>query len=336
MKSEMILSYIRKSELKRLFYPAILLLLTLFILSRTSALSLLATGELPDNQVIYRTTARRETGFVREKLDKLYYTGQDYWNKGNLLGHYYYALLDGTCQYYIINAETGVPAEEVLENYTVTGRIEVFGKELSTLNEAMAAALTWYPEALRSMTSSYYINETDYLQAKERFLILLLTAVLAVSLIIVIRTCVYWAAPRLTPAYRRLRKYGNPEEILAKVEEELYNSSRIRTRDMVLTASYLLEFSADVTAIIPLEAVLWTYDHASMRYTLRGKTLSYTIHVVTIYGDEYNLKKKSAEDVQVIYNELTSRFPNYFYGYSREHQQMVRHIIRESEKNPDF
>ena len=126
-----------------------------------------------------------------------------------------------------------------------------------------------------------------------------------------------------------MREYGRPEEILAEAEEELYNSVRKRTKNMVLTASYLIEFSADLSAIIPLADILWTYDHAAMHYTLKGRSMDYTIHVVTQYGDEYTLKQKTAEDVQVIYGELTARYPNYFYGYSKEHERMVRHIIRE-------
>ena len=327
MKSEMILSYIRKSERRRLVFPLLLLALVIFLLSRIQVMSYLQTAQLPDNQVLYRSIARKTTGFVREKLDHLYYTGQDYWNNGTLTGHYYYTLPESTCQYFIINAEPGVPAAQELENYTVTGKIEAFGSEFNTLNAAMAEILSWNPEGLRSVSSPYYINETVYLRTRERFLILLLAAAFVITAGILIRIGVFWLFPRTTPAYRRLSEYGDPQELLARAEEELYHSVRTRTRDMVLTASFLLEFSADVTAIIPLSSVLWTYDHASLRYTLRGKTLSYTIHVVTDRGDEYNLKKKTAEEVQLIYHELTSRFPNYFYGYSKEHQQMVRHII---------
>ncbi len=328
MKQSTILSYIAVSQRRRLIFPVLLLLTVLFLLLRTSALNYLRMDTLKEDQVIDLSTAR-ESVFIRAPVSRLYYTGEDYWSNGILSGHIYYALSEGTCQYYIINASAGRPAETVLENYTVTGRIDAFGSELSDLTQTMAHRLNWISSALGEITSSYYINETVYLNRREIFLLLVLALTGVCGLIVLIRTLIYWCFPKLTPAYRKLHKYGDAEAILEDAEAQLAEHSLIRTRDMVLTNDYLIEFSGDISAIIPLESVLWTYDHASLHYTFRGKQLSYTIHVVTVYGDEYSLKKKSAEDVQVIYNELTMRFPDYFYGYSKEHQQMVRHIIKE-------
>ncbi len=328
MTQSIILSYIAASQKRRLIFPLLLFLTVIFLFLRTSALQYLRMNTLHTDQVIDLPTAR-ESVFIHAPVSRLYYSGEDYWNNGQLSGHIYYALLDDTCQYYVINASAGRPAELILENYTVTGRIDSFGEELTALTQNMAKRLNWTDSALREISSSYYINETVYLNGREIFLIIVLMLTGLASLFILIRTISFWFFPKLTSAYQKLRKYGDAEEILEDAETQLADHSLIRTRDMALTSSYLIEFSEDLSAIIPLESVLWTYDHAALRYTIRGKQLSYTIHVVTVYGDEYNLKQKSAEDVQVIYNELTTRFPNYFYGYSKEHQQMVRHIIKD-------
>lgn len=328
MKHSTILSYIAVSQRRRLAFPILLFLTVIFLLLRTSALNYLNMDTLPADQIIDLSTAKHAV-FIKAPVSRLYYSGEDYWTGGQLSGHIYYALFDDTCQYYVINASAGRPAEKILENYTVTGRIDAFGEELHTLTSNMAARLNWTSSSLLEISSSYFINETVYLNKREIFLMLVLSITGLATLFVLGRTVIYWFFPKLTPAYRKLHKYGNAGEILLDAEAQLRKRSLIRTRDMVLTSDYLIEFSGDLSAIIPLESVLWTYDHAALRYTLRGKTLSYTIHVVTVYGDEYSLKQKSAEDVEVIYNELTTRFPNYFYGYSREHQQMVRHIIRE-------
>lgn len=330
MKANMILSYIARSQRRRLVYPALLLLVVLFLLSRTFAVSYLRMKRLPQDQIITYSTAQNSV-FTRAPVSKLYYTGEDYWSGGQLTGHFYYALLDQSCQYYVIKASAGRPAAPVLENYTVVGRIDPFGEELDTLNASMADRLNWTAAGLETMTAPFYINETVYLPRREILLIVILALAFAAAAAVLIRTGIYLVNPRLTPAYRKLRKYGDPEEILSRAQRQLSQKSLIRTRDMVLTSDYLIEFSEDLSAIIPLESVLWTYDHAALRHTIHGRQLSYTIHVVTVHGDEYNLKQKSAEDVQVIYHELTTRFPNYFYGYSKEHQKMVRHLIRELE-----
>lgn len=324
----MILSYIARSQRKRLIYPFLLLLSVVFLASRTSVYSWLHMNMLPSNQAV-TSDITRHSSYVSAPVERLYYTGEDYWIGGQLTGHYYYALIDGACQYYVIRASAGRPAFATLENYTVSGRIDVFDREFDTLNRALANRLNWSSAALSGVSSHYYINETAYLTRREVFFIAVLAVVFLGTLAALIRTLIYYFNPRLTPAYRKLYKYGNPETILADAEQQLMNRILIRTRDMVLTADYLIEFSEDVSAIIPLESVLWTYDHAAMHYTLRGRRLTYTIHVVTVHGDEYNLKQKSAEDVQMIYHELTTRYPDYFYGYSKEHQQLVKHLIKE-------
>lgn len=328
MKHSTILSYIAVSQRRRLAFPILLFLTVIFLLLRTSALNYLNMDTLPADQIIDTSTARHSI-FIKAPVSRLYYSGEDYWSGGQLSGHIYYALLGDTCQYYVVNASAGRPADEILEHYTVTGRIDAFGDEFQTLTTNMAKRLNWTASSLKDISSSYFINETVYLNQREIFLLIVLSLTGAATLVIIGGTVVYWIFPKLTPAYRKLHKYGDADEILEDAEAQLMKRSLIRTRDMVLTSDYLVEFSGNLSAIIPLESVLWTYDHAALRYTLRGKMLSYTIHVVTVYGDEYSLKQKSAEDVQVIYNELTTRFPNYFYGYSKEHQQLVRHIISE-------
>ena len=80
---------------------------------------------------------------------------------------------------------------------------------------------------------------------------------------------------------------------------------------------------------IPLPEVLWIYDHAAMRRTIKGRQLSYTIHVVTMKCEEYTLTGKSHREVSAIYHELNTRYPNFFFGYSKEHQEMVQYVLHE-------
>ena len=98
---------------------------------------------------------------------------------------------------------------------------------------------------------------------------------------------------------------------------------------LILTPRYLVELSDDICAIIPLPEVLWIYDHAAMRRTIKGRQLSYTIHVVTMKGEEYTLTGKSHREVSAIYHELNTRYPNFFFGYSKEHQEMVQYVLHE-------
>ena len=44
---------------------------------------------------------------VRAETDELFYTGCDYTVNGRVRGHYYYTLMDGRCQFYILPARRG-------------------------------------------------------------------------------------------------------------------------------------------------------------------------------------------------------------------------------------
>ncbi|MEF2905741.1 MAG: hypothetical protein U0O21_05450, partial [Lachnospiraceae bacterium] len=139
----------------------------------------------------------------------------------------------------------------------------------------------------------------------------------------------YIINPRLTKTYRNLEHYGNPEKILSDVEKQIRRRILLQTKTLILTPRYLVELSDDICAIIPLPEVLWIYDHAAMRRTIKGRQLSYTIHVVTMKGEEYTLTGKSHREVSAIYHELNTRYPNFFFGYSKEHQEMVQYVLHE-------
>lgn len=328
----MILSYIKRNQLRRLFYPVMLLCVVIFLVWRSPVTDYLTMKTLDHGALISDSIANR-TLYAKVKTQTLYYSGQDCWAGGALEGHYYYELVDGICHFYLIRAAAGYPAKESLEGQTVIGRIDSFDSEvLDELTENLAEGVDWDRYALEEISQKYYVNQTVYLNKREILLMVVLVAAFLIAIEELIRTIVYICNPRLTPAYRNLGRYGNPRQILYDVERQMKKRVLLQTRTLILTPGYLVEISDDVGAIIPLEAVLWIYDHAAMHYGLKGKRLSYTIHMVTVKGDEYTMKGKSHKEVDAIYHELTTRYPNYFYGYSREHEEMVRYIIKEMKK----
>lgn len=160
-------------------------------------------------------------------------------------------------------------------------------------------------------------------------LMVVLLLVFVLMIVVFIRTFLYIINPRLTKTYRNLEHYGNPEKILNDVEKQIRRRILLQTKTLILTPRYLVELSDDICAIIPLPEVLWIYDHAAMRRTIKGRQLSYTIHVVTMKGEEYTLTGKSHREVSAIYHELNTRYPNFFFGYSKEHQEMVQYVLHE-------
>lgn len=328
----MILSYIRKTQLKRLFYPLMLLGVVIFLVWRSPVTDYVTKRTLSNAVLINDETADKVL-YAKIKTGTLYYSGEDCIAGNELIGHYYYELVNGTCHFYLIRAVAGYPASETLEGQTIIGRVDALEPEiLDPLTQKLAENISWDAASLKSVCQKYFINQTAYLNRREVVLMAVLLATFVIMIVIIIRTIMYIVNPRLTKTYRNLERYGDAEKILADVEKQIHRKILLRTKTLILTPRYLVELSDEVCAIIPLEAVLWIYDHAAMRRTLKGRELSYTIHMVTMKGEEYTLKGKTHREVSAIYHELNTRYPNFFFGYSKEHQEMVQYMLHEMKK----
>ena len=325
----MILSYIRKNQCKRLFYPLMLLGVVIFLVWR-SPVTEYVTKRTISNAMLINDSMAKKVLYVKIKTGTLYYSGEDCLAGGELVGHYYYELIGGSCHFYLIRAVAGYPASKTLEGQTIIGRVDAFEPEiLNPLTQKLAEDISWDAKSLKSVCQKYFVNQTAYLNRREIVLMVVLLLVFVLMIVVFIRTFLYIINPRLTKTYRNLEHYGNPEKILNDVEKQIRRRILLQTKTLILTPRYLVELSDDICAIIPLPEVLWIYDHAAMRRTIKGRQLSYTIHVVTMKGEEYTLTGKSHREVSAIYHELNTRYPNFFFGYSKEHQEMVQYVLHE-------
>lgn len=325
----MILSYIRKNQCKRLFYPLMLLGVVIFLVWR-SPVTEYVTKRTISNAVLINDSMAKKVLYAKIKTGTLYYSGEDCLAGGELVGHYYYELIGGSCHFYLIRAVAGYPASKTLEGQTIIGRVDAFEPEiLDPLTQKLAEDISWDAKSLKSVCQKYFVNQTAYLNRREIVLMVVLLLVFVLMIVVFIRTFLYIINPRLTKTYRNLEHYGNPEKILNDVEKQIRRRILLQTKTLILTPRYLVELSDDICAIIPLPEVLWIYDHAAMRRTIKGRQLSYTIHVVTMKGEEYTLTGKSHREVSAIYHEPNTRYPNFFFGYSKEHQEMVQYVLHE-------
>lgn len=328
----MILSHIRKTQFKRLFPPLLLLGIVIFLVWRSPVTDYVTKRTLSNALLINDQTADK-VFYAKIKTGTLYYSGEDCIAGSELVGHYYYELVNGSCHFYLIRAAAGYPASKTLDPQTIIGRVDAFEPEvLDSLTQKLAENISWDADSLKDICQKYFINQTAYLNNREIVLMVVLLVVFILMIIILIRTISYIINPRLTKTYKSLERYGDPEKILNDVERQIRKKILLQTKTLILTPRYLVERSDEMCAVIPLPEVLWIYDHAAMKRTLKGKQLSYTIHVVTMKGEEYTLNGKSHREVSAIYHELSTRYPNFFFGYSKEHEEMVQYVLHEMKK----
>ena len=225
----MILSYIRKNQCKRLFYPLMLLGVVIFLVWR-SPVTEYVTKRTISNAVLINDSMAKKVLYAKIKTGTLYYSGEDCLAGGELVGHYYYELIGGSCHFYLIRALAGYPASKTLEGQTIIGRVDAFEPEiLDPLTQKLAEDISWDAKSLKSVCQKYFVNQTAYLNRREIVLMVVLLLVFVLMIVVFIRTFLYIINPRLTKTYRNLEHYGNPEKILNDVEKQIRRRILLRS-----------------------------------------------------------------------------------------------------------
>ena len=117
----MILSYIRKNQCKRLFYPLMLLGVVIFLVWR-SPVTEYVTKRTISNAVLINDSMAKKVLYAKIKTGTLYYSGEDCLAGGELVGHYYYELIGGSCHFYLGCLDGWVYAQMLITTTGNTGR----------------------------------------------------------------------------------------------------------------------------------------------------------------------------------------------------------------------
>ena len=138
----------------------------------------------------------------------------------------------------------------------------------------------------------------------------------------------------LSRLYRLMQRYGDADKLLGDAFSELRDHCIFSHEGLALTPKYLFDFSERDKAIVPLESALWVFRLQDMRYSWRldRDVMHYSMRIYTITGDTFILRDQAKADLDAIENLLTEHYPNFFYGYSEEHDRMVHYILEENEK----
>ena len=191
----MILSYIRKNQCKRLFYPLMLLGIVIFLVWR-SPVTEYVTKRTISNAVLINDSMAKKVLYAKIKTGTLYYSGEDCLAGGELVGHYYYELIGGSCHFYLIRAVAGYPASKTLEGQTIIGRVDAFEPEiLDPLTQKLAEDISWDAKSLKSVCQKYFVNQTAYLNRREIVLMVVLLLVFILMIVVFIRTFLYIINP---------------------------------------------------------------------------------------------------------------------------------------------
>ena len=122
MKNSFIIADIRRSLIRRLILPLLVIAASLFVLSLTPRDNIFR--QRPVNyKSRYENFYNKLLPCVRVRAEDLQYAGLDYYVNGSVSGHYYYTLVDGFCQFYLLDAKNGELPAPSIESLDIHGRL---------------------------------------------------------------------------------------------------------------------------------------------------------------------------------------------------------------------
>ncbi len=261
MKNSFIIADIRRDLIRRLILPLLITAASLFVLSLTPRENIFRQRPM-NYKSRYENFYNQLLPCVRVKAEELQYTGLDYYVNGSVKGHYYYTLVDGFCQFYLLDAKVGeIPAPSV-ESLDIHGRlIELKHSEYQTLLKTMAASLGWKASSLEEMSSPYAVSALP-----SAFYLNLLGRLAANLCLIFSLAELFWslfclAFPLSSPAFRYMADSEEACQALEQAETAILSASACKVKragKLLFIPSLLLFLDGAGTRLIPAEQIIWT------------------------------------------------------------------------------
>lgn len=357
MKNSFIIDNIRKALLRQLVFPLLLLIAALAVYIKYPKDNFLNPRPL-NSKSRYENFYNKNLPHVAVDRPKLYYSGFDYVVNGRVCGHYYYSLIDGYCQFYVLGRESvslenaapglesasfdSTDAAPSLEDAASGSRdtvlrgrlVELDPAEYETLMKAMAPEMGWSADSLREISSPYAVSTLPEPYYLNLLFYLLLYGCLLVSGVDLLSSLAYLIWPASSPAFRYLRTFGEVRTLLPKVEMEIRHGTMAQAGSICLTPNYIVNLDTERTLILPLQSVVWIYCHSGLRrFPGLKMKLNYTLHIVARDGRTYDFANQKNKELESILTIIRERRPEILAGYTEENKAGARLAIRRPLKN---
>lgn len=318
MKNSFIIKNIRRALLKQLIFPVLLLLVSLTVFLKTPKDNIFNPRPL-NFKSSFENFYNRDLPHVTVSVPNLRYSGLDYVVDGHIQGHYYYTLIDGRCQFYVLAKEAGTPPAAVRSQMNLRGRlIELDDIEYKAILKDMAERLDWTVPSLGEISSPYAISTVPYPVYLNILFFTVLYGCLLLSALDILYSAIYIMEPLRSPTFRYLGTFGEIRTLLPKVEMEMKHISMAKAGNIYLTPNYIVNVDTVRSLILPLNSVSWVYYRSHIRrFPFTRILLTYTLHIVAEDGRTYDFTKKKKEDLDCILEKMKEKKLEVLLGYSK-------------------
>lgn len=310
---------IKRINRRKLIMPGIFLCFCI-ILMHTTRLSSLFT--LPIVTTPAQATVEYHSGahYANVSLSDLYYSGINHTKGRKLKACYYYTIYENNCYYVLISAsslglnDNSATPPPHLSKYKCHARLESNISEIDTLNNLMSKNLGWTSQALNLMSSKVLINQYHMLQGDYVLLVFILFAALISVLheLIIILSIVN---PLYSKTVLRLSRYGNKLELFSSACDE-FEASRTHAHGITLTDHFFIAYDRHNIHIVPLEVIVWAYKFGTMTTKMLHTDITYSLSLITNDRKHYIVHRKTKDAIELVLNDLQTRFPEILIGYS--------------------
>lgn len=322
----MILKRIRIAQVKRVPYPVILLLTTLWLSSFLPWQAFWFPQKFDSGLPAVPDT--QANAFYTTMPEQLYYTGCDALTNGRVTGHYYYSMTRRRCQIYLLPKQNGTPPA-MLSHALLKGRLLEQQELLYQIADSMADSLEWSQRKILERTNPYILDTTFGTDHLHRLLYCLLPASLLLSVAGLAYFLFYALLPSLHPALRRARRETGRSHIRETLEQELSGALVKQVRSLYLTEHYLINLCDGNFIFQPLETVCWIYIHTSfsglIRRHYRG-TFYFTWW--TRAGKSFEVPLPYKDDGITLMEQIQARHPDVLLRYSQYNKKEVEKILK--------
>lgn len=244
----------------------------------------------------------------------------------------YYALKDG--QNVIFAA---VPADKI-NMITYNGWVrEMTSEERINLSKDITKLKT----AENFKVSEYILDADD--SSIAIFLYVVFGIVIIINLFNILRAIKYSKFPEEHKVYKKLMQYGNADEVINSIEEELTYDSFPNNKKLYVLKSWIVSskgFSVDVNKI---DDIVWAYKKVtkhSVNFIPTGKTFELILHFNNKSQSTIGLKKDEADYILTLFNQM---YPWIVLGFTNQikkewksnSQQLIDYVQAEKQRITD-
>lgn len=189
---------------------------------------------------------------VKYVAEKVKYTGFDYVVDGKVKGAYYYSVINN--KMYMFLLKTDEPKQEY-DNIEIKGKIIKDNVSVGHIISQLAAENNLNAAMFTEYCCGYMISEPDYPHAYIAMVYVFFASPIIVCVLIIIYVIATWMNPLLHSQTKQLEAYGEVDDIIAEINEQLSNKLLFKKGNIYITTDYMLINYINKTDIIKLDYI---------------------------------------------------------------------------------